>query len=92
MNVGLYTSLFVPKASWLGVIMDFILGLPFTQQAMRFYFYYHRQVLKDGSFHNMSKYYSWIVHIYFNEVVRLHDILKSVTLIITIYIYIYITF
>jgi hypothetical protein len=53
--VGLYTQLLVHDALWLDVSMDFVLGLPHTQQAMDSLSSFYGQVLKNNPFHNKLK-------------------------------------
>jgi hypothetical protein len=62
--------------------MDFVLGLPSTQQAMDFVFIVMDRFLKISHFISCQKIInaSWIVHLHFKKVVHVLGIHRSITL------------
>lgn len=81
-NVGLYTLLSVLDDSLLNVNMDFVLGLPSTQQAMDFVFVVMDRFLKISHFISYQKIInaSQIIHLHFNKVVHVLGIYRSIIL------------
>jgi hypothetical protein len=78
----LYTPLPTPYAPRLDVNMDFMLGFPRTQRAMNSIFIFVDMFSKMTHFIAYKKTMdaSYITYFYFNEVVCLHDVSKSITL------------
>ena len=79
-NVGLYTPLPIRTAPWEDVSMDFIVGLSRTQ------------ICKDSILVVVDKFFkmahfvayktsdaTYVIDLYFKEIVKLHDIPKSIT-------------
>jgi hypothetical protein len=80
-NVGLYNPLPVRDAPWLDMSMDFVLDLPRKQQAIDSIFVVVDKFSKIAQFiaYQNTIDASWVAQLYFNEVVRLHDIPRSIT-------------
>nr|GEU83852.1 RNA-directed DNA polymerase [Tanacetum cinerariifolium] len=80
-NVGLYTPLSVPIAPWEDVSLDFVLGLPHTQQAKDYVMVIVDRFLKTAYFVTCSKTFdaSQVARLYFVEIVKLHGVPKNLT-------------
>jgi len=75
-----YTSLPVPKKSWVDISMDFILGSPSLRKGRDYNFFFIDRFSRMTQFITCHKTNDAmnIINLLFREVVRLHGVLRSI--------------